>query len=205
MVLDDRAFAALGELDQGWRPSINRDKGHPASRSIDSLLLREPTLADELTIRLAQRELEADGFIFAFGLAPETPWNDFLDRLRRLREGRDMPDGLVGSTFLVAEVDGEIVGSTSLRYELNEYLATFGGHIGYCVRPAFRRMGYATAMLENMLARAEERGISRALVTCLDSNVASAGVIERAGGALEGLVTRDDGEIFRRYWFQLGD
>jgi predicted acetyltransferase len=169
------------------------------------LLLREPTLADEVTIRLAQRELENDGFVFAFGLTAETPWSDFLDRLRRLREGDDMPEGLVASTFLVAEVDGEIVGSTSLRFELNEYLATFGGHIGYCVRPAFRRRGYAAAMLGSMLSQAHARGIERVLVTCLDSNVASAGVIERQGGVFEGKVTREDGEIFRRYWFELGD
>lgn len=169
------------------------------------MLLRELTVADEQTVRLAQQELEADGFVFAFGLTPETPWGEFLDRLGRLRDGRDMPEGLVASTFLVAEVNGQIVGSTSLRYELNEYLASFGGHIGYCVRPGFRRQGYAAAMLQHMLTLANARGIERALVTCLDSNVASAGVIERVGGVLEGQITREDGEIFRRYWFQLGD
>jgi predicted acetyltransferase len=49
----------------------------------------------------------------------------------------------VSSTFLLAEVDGDIVGRVSIRHELNAYLPSVGGHIGYAVRPAYRRRGYA--------------------------------------------------------------
>ena len=42
-----------------------------------------------------------------------------------------MPDGLVPATFLVADVDGVLVGRTSIRHELDEFLAREGGHIGY--------------------------------------------------------------------------
>jgi predicted acetyltransferase len=49
------------------------------------------------------------------------------------------------------------------------------------------------------LARAE--GVERVLVVCDDDNEGSAAVIERCGGVLESVVTRDDGDPpFRRYW-----
>ena len=104
------------------------------------------------------------------------------------------------ATYYLAEVDGEVVGSTSLRYQMNEYLTAFGGHIGYCVRPEFRRRGYAVEILRQQVRNAHEAGLTDVLVTCLDSNVASAAVIERGGGVFEELRTRPDGAIFRRYW-----
>ncbi len=107
------------------------------------------------------------------------------------------------STWLVAEVDGEIVGRTSIRHELNAYLAFHGGHIGYGVRPAFRRRGHATEILRQSLVIARSYGVDRALVTCDDDNIGSAAVIEACGGVLERVVPAvesDDGVAFRRYW-----
>jgi predicted acetyltransferase len=68
-----------------------------------------------------------------------------------------MPADRVPATFLVADVDGAIVGRVSIRHELNDHLTHFGGHIGYGVRPAHRRRGYATEILRQSLviARAE--------------------------------------------------
>jgi predicted acetyltransferase len=39
--------------------------------------------------------------------------------------------GLAPPTLLVADVEGEIVGRTSIRHELNEFLEREAGHIGY--------------------------------------------------------------------------
>ena len=81
--------------------------------------------------------------------------------------------------------------------------AQWGGHIGYAVRPAFRRRGFATEILRQSLEITESLGIRRVLVTCNAVNVASARVIERCGGVLESIVPGEDGSMpKRRYWFE---
>jgi predicted acetyltransferase len=128
-------------------------------------------------------------------------WSDYVRLLDGLRAGTAVPDGLVPSTFLLAEVDNEIVGRLSIRFELNEFLATEGGHVGYAVLPRFRQRGYATELLHRALALAHDRGVTPLLVCCDDDNAASAIIIERSGGVLESVVTPEDGSVaFRRYW-----
>lgn len=151
-------------------------------------------------MRTAQQELAADDFEFAIGLRPETPWDEYVDRLDRYRRAVDLPPGFVPATFLVATVDGRIVGRTSIRHELNEFLREVGGHIGYGVVPAARRRGYATEILRQSLVIARSNGVGRALVTCDDDNVGSATVIERCGGVLENVVELPGGVPKRRYW-----
>jgi len=112
-----------------------------------------------------------------------------------------MPPGWVPATFLLAEAEGRVVGRVSIRHELNAFLAEFGGHIGYAVRPTFRRRGYATDILRQSLHVAQRLGIERALVTCGVDNVGSAKVIEKCGGVFEGVAPGRDGiAARRRYW-----
>ena len=87
--------------------------------------------------------------------------------------------GSGAGAFLVAEVAGQLVGRTSIRHELNEFLAREGGHIGYGVVAEHRHRGYATAILRISLIIARAVGIDRVLVTCDEDNVGSAAVIER--------------------------
>lgn len=48
-----------------------------------------------------------------------------------------------GKTFLlIRENDSRIVGTVNVRWDLNEAMLRFGGHIGYGVRPSERRKGY---------------------------------------------------------------
>ena len=112
----------------------------------------------------------------------------------------DLPSGHVPSTFLVADVGGQIVGRSSIRHELNEFLAREGGHIGYGVLADHRRRGYATEILRMSLVIARSLGVDRVLVTCDDDNVGSVTVIERCGGVFDSLVECDDGPPKRRYW-----
>lgn len=105
------------------------------------------------------------------------------------------------ATFLVAEVDGRLVGRVSVRQELNVWLAQVCGHIGYGVRPGFRGRGYAKEILRQALLVARGAGVTRALVTCDEGNVASAATIEACGGQFERLVDGDgDNPAKRRYW-----
>jgi predicted acetyltransferase len=163
-----------------------------------ALTLRPMTVADEDVAWAAHRELEADDFTFLLNLMEGESWVDYVARLERWRTGVDVPEQFVPATFLLAEVDGEVVGRTSIRHRLNEILADWGGHIGYCVRPAFRRRGYATEILRQSLGVARDVGVERALVCCEDSNLASAKVIESCGGVLEDL--RGPDGLTRRYW-----
>jgi predicted acetyltransferase len=113
---------------------------------------------------------------------PQLAWAAYLDLLEGLAED-------------------DIVGRVSIRFTLNEYLAHAGGHIGYGVRPAWRRQGHATAILRRSIEVARAGGVGRLLVVCDDDNIGSAAVIERCGGVLESVVTPDDDTSpFRRYW-----
>ncbi len=44
--------------------------------------------------------------------------------------------------LLIRESDNKIVGTINIRWNLNEKMLQFGGHIGYGIRPTERRKGY---------------------------------------------------------------
>lgn len=166
-----------------------------------ALRLRPPRLEDEAACRAAHDALAEEGFEFLLAFDPTAPWARHVALVEAHRRGDDLPEGFVPSTFLLAEVDGEVVGRTSIRHELNEFLSTVGGHVGYAVVPAHRRRGHATEILRQSLVLARALGIDRALVTCDEGNVGSAAVIERCGGRLESVVDNPrGGPRRRRYW-----
>ena len=150
---------------------------------MSTLRLRPPRPNDECAARAAQAALEAEHF--DFGLWSDEPWSDYLARLENERCGRDLRPDRVPATFLYAEVDGALVGRTSVRHALNEALTRLGGHIGYVVLPPFRRRGYATEILRQSLVVARAAGVERVLMTCYDDNVGSIAVIEKCGGRLD--------------------
>jgi predicted acetyltransferase len=193
--VEDRAPLLLGVEDKSL--------GSPGTGARPTLLLRPLAPGDEVAARAAHTELLADGFSFLLDLRDGEPWSSYLERLNLLRSGRGGPEGWVPSTFLVAQVAGELVGRTSVRHSLSASLARWGGHIGYAVRPAFRRMGYATEILRQSLAIARALGVDKVLVTCDEGNAASSAVIERCGGVLEDVVPGEDGSPDkRRYWVE---
>jgi predicted acetyltransferase len=168
----------------------------------ESLRLRAPRADDEEQVLLGQEELRADDFAFAF-LAPDESWSDFVERAEMERQGIGVPPERVPSTFLLAVVGDDVVGRVSIRHRLNDHLRVEGGHIGYGIRPAFRRRGYATEVLRQSLEIVRGMGIERALVTCDDDNEVSARVIESCGGVLEDVVMTDAHGPVRRYWIDL--
>jgi len=170
------------------------------------LTLRPLTDADEPAARAAHAELARDGFEFLLDEHDGEPWPDYVMRRNLHAQGIGLPEEFVPETFLLAFAGRELIGRVSIRHTLNDYLLQVGGHIGYGVRPAFRRRGYATEILRQALVIVGELGVDKALVTCDDDNIASARTIEHCGGVLHDVVhPPSGGPARRRYWIGLSD
>lgn len=139
--------------------------------SSDSLQLRPLRLDDEDEFLAGHRAmLEHEGFPFALNYDDGMAWADYVQRLDNMRRGVDMPPDRVPDTFLVADVGDTIVGRVSIRHELNEWLAQFGGHIGYGILAEHRRHVYATEVLRQSLVIARSVGVRPSLLCCDDDN-----------------------------------
>jgi predicted acetyltransferase len=129
-------------------------------------------------------------------LAAPEEFARFTSYLRRERLAETpRPPGWVPHTVLWIVESGEYLGRVSVRHRLTEELLTWGGHVGYAVRPSARRRGAATYGLRAVLPVCASLGIDPVLVTCDVDNVASRRTIERNGGVYE-----DTREGKLRYW-----
>ena len=131
---------------------------------------------------------------------------DWLDENARFMKRETVPDGWVPATqfVYVRSSDGRIVGMIQVRHEFNDYLAKYGGHIGYCVRPYERRKGYAAAMLRGVLTYCLKLGLKRVMVTCLTDNEGSRRTILKNGGVYEYTVHEPEENVdLERYWIAL--
>ncbi len=108
------------------------------------------------------------------------------------------------NTYLaVRKDDNKIVGIIDLRHHINHpILGAWGGHCGYSVRPSERRKGYATEMLQLNLQNARALGISKFLVTCEETNIASEKTILSNGGVYENTI-EVDGIKIKRFWIEI--
>jgi predicted acetyltransferase len=163
------------------------------------LRLRPYRLDDEAAALAINEAMVADDFMFLLGWNDAITWSEFLAALEDQRQGRNLRGDQVPAVQLAADVAGAVVGRVSIRFELNEFLAQKGGHIGYGVAPEYRRRGYASEILRQALVVIRAAGVNPVLVTCDEDNVASARTIERNGGLYESSVPHD-GSAIRRYW-----
>ncbi|NFO09534.1 GNAT family N-acetyltransferase [Clostridium botulinum] len=131
-------------------------------------------------------------------------FEEFLIQAYNNSKGIDLPDGIVPSDiyFLVDDNSKYLIGAIDIRHYLNEYLLKYGGNIGYGIRPSERKKGYATEMLHLALEECKNKGLSKVLITCFKSNVASANTIIKNGGILENEIA-EVGNVKQRYWIQL--
>ena len=122
------------------------------------------------------------------------------------RQGINLPENYVPChSFWLIEGD-ELIGCCNVRHRLTPALLQSGGHIGYAIRPSKWRQGYGSKQLALALMEARKLGLERVLITCDDTNTASACIIEKNGGTLEDkrIIDEPTGSILRRrYWITL--
>ncbi|MCR4633604.1 MAG: GNAT family N-acetyltransferase [Erysipelotrichaceae bacterium] len=103
--------------------------------------------------------------------------------------------------------DDEVVGMINVRpFALEHiYLKRFGGHIGYSVKPSWRRKGVGSHMLHDMLRVCKETyHLNKVLITCNEDNEGSRRVIMNNGGRLEGkILYPPEDKMIERYWISL--
>lgn len=97
--------------------------------------------------------------------------------------------------------DGRVLGGIALRHQLSDRTEPLG-HVGYGVRPSARGRGVATWALGEILDEARVLGLDHVVAVCDVDNAASAVVIERRGGRLEGVRETEHGTV-RRYVIEL--
>lgn len=116
----------------------------------------------------------------------ERHFGDFVRDLLSLASEESLPRGWQQDQVFWLIGEGEYLGQTSIRPQLSSrYLLTYGGHIGYSIRPTRRRQGYGTRILALALEQARQLGLPRVLVTCNSDNIPSKKIIEHNGGAFE--------------------
>ena len=132
-------------------------------------------------------------------------YKELLDYFYQAENDIDLPRGYVpDSNFFFVDQDDEICGFVTIRHYLNDILLKIRGHIAYGIRPSKRGEGLSKIMLSLALEKAKEMGITRVLMVCDKSNVASARTIIANKGILENEVYDvTDHEIIQRYWIDL--
>lgn len=149
--------------------------------------LKECSLEDGNDILEMIREIGPgeNGFMNDGYNMSDSDFKNYLIRSINSSRGIGLEPARVPQTKFWLVVNGRPVGMGKLRHYLNDNLRKIGGHIGYCIRPAERGKGLGIVLLCEILKKARELNIPRALITCDETNVASRRVIESNGGKLE--------------------
>lgn len=121
--------------------------------------------------------------IYDWAPGPGQTSEEYIQRYSR--EETSPAAGFVPHSTFWAVAGSDVVGSISFRHFLNENLKKYGGHIGYEVRPSYRRRGVATQMLGLLLQKPQVRAVGKVLLTCAPTNIGSNKTILANGGVLE--------------------
>ncbi|MCI8658747.1 MAG: GNAT family N-acetyltransferase [Lachnospiraceae bacterium] len=171
--------------------------------------LKEPTLeyADDIW-HFRQELLDANDpsrFAGCSRLEACISAKEWIDAVNRIKSEKTCPRDKVPSHVYLAlrRTDNKIVGITDLRHHIDHpILGTWGGHIGYSVRPSERNKGYAKEMLRQNLKNCQTLGILKVLITCNTDNIASEKTILALGGIFEKEIEAN-GHLMKRYWITL--
>lgn len=178
----------------------------------EEIILVKPTIEyKEQAIEMMEEAKEYDAnnsSIFA-GYSSMQKYESYEEWLEKLEADLDFenikPGRVPAATyFSVRKSDNRIVGTINIRYELNEYLENFGGHIGYSIRATERRKGYGRKQLLLSLEKCLEIPIDKVLLTCKENNIGSERIIKSCGGVYEDTrYSAEQGYNIKRYWINL--
>jgi len=106
-------------------------------------------------------------------------------------------DWVTATTFFaVRKRDQKIIGMIDIRHNLeHNFLAQYGGHIGYSVLPSERGKGYATEILRMGIEYAKSLNIKKLMLSCFSDNIPSIKTILKCGGVLTATKSYTD-ELF---------
>jgi predicted acetyltransferase len=175
---------------------------------VEEIVLEFPSVDHEDRANRYKEEflLHNELVINGSALFDQMDYKEWLDVTRKNHNPKTIrKDWVSASTFFaVRKTDEKIIGMIDVRHSLdNEFLANFGGHIGYSVRPSERRKGYATKMLTLALQYAKTIGLSCVMLGCYSDNEASIKTILKFGGVLDEIKPYADGKTINVYWINL--
>ncbi|MEI6044831.1 MAG: GNAT family N-acetyltransferase [Chloroflexota bacterium] len=155
----------------------------------------------------ALQEFHAEGRNLRYDLAQLTQdFGSFVYKLLALSDPLQTTPPQITQTILWLIYGAEFIGRISLRQELDEHMARYGGHIGYEIRPSKRNQGYGRQILTLGLEKARELGLLKILVTCDINNIPSKRIILCNGGIFESTVELgNEATKILRYWIDLGE
>ena len=183
------------------RFSTSTEPSFENKESTETAHLEPPSVKYKDTFIEALKEFHKEGkYTYLDVEELETDFDAFLKKIPEIRKAmNNVPE----SEFWLVDND-QYIGRLSIRHELNEELLLHGGHIGYAIRPSERKKGYATKALEQGLIEAHNLGLTRVLLTCDSTNVASRKIIEKHGGTLENEVDGRPGDpSILRFWIDI--
>ena len=176
---------------------------------LSNIKLIEPTIEYEKEIWQFRQEIissnDMDKFAGCGNLEKCFSAKEWIDTIKLHKTVETCPKDKVPSMIYIAvrETDNRIVGIIDLRYHINTpILSTWGGHMGYYVRPNERKKGYAKEMVRQNLQNCKALNIKKVMITCDANNSASERTILSNGGVFEKNV-EVDGCIIKRYWITL--
>jgi len=148
-------------------------------------------------------DMDADWYSFLY--KEGMPFKEQLKLLEDNFHGRNLKEGRVPDSMLYAFLDGVVVGRSSIRHSLNDFLLNRGGNIGYAVATTYRNRGIATQIIKLSLDYCKNvLKLKKVLITCGEANVGSYKAIEKNGGILENILSfPDEEEKVRRYWIEI--
>ena len=157
---------------------------------MDELYLKLPEEIDkEKWYRYVFEYCEDNPKAKPLGFSGDTDYDVWLEMITNERLGIDLEKGKVPVTKYFLMRDARIIGHLTIRHSIdNEFLAVYGGHIGYGIRPSERKKGYGTKILAMALEECKKIGLEEVLVTCRESNTGANKVIINNGGVLQGKV-----------------
>lgn len=146
---------------------------------------RLPELSDRQEIELYIQEHYAHGETNLSATNMLTSMS-FESWIKKVHDNVNKPDSIWGKslTYLVLNDENKLIGFLNIRYDLPNALAEKYGHIGYGIRPAERRRGYASEALKYALDICKNKGMNKVLLGCYKENIGSAKTIMKNGGKL---------------------